>query len=75
MTSVTSAVEDILWTDEDYQALYRRAGLMPLETHRPLAKPSEAVPWVSETTIAPWVIYVLGHSGQERHGGLRAGTL
>ncbi len=68
-------VEDILWTDEDYQALYRRAGLMPLETHRPLAKPSEAVPWVSETTIAPWVIYVLGHSGQERHGGLRAGTL
>lgn len=56
-------VEDILWTDEDYQDVYQRSGLMPLETYRPLAKQSDAESWVSETTIAPWVIYVLGRSG------------
>ncbi len=53
-------VEDILWTDEDYREVYRRAGLTPIMTHRPLAKPSEPCAWVSETRIAPWVIYVLG---------------
>jgi SAM-dependent methyltransferase len=53
-------VEDILWPDADYQEAYRRAGLVPIRTYRPLAKPGEAHSWVSETTIAPWVIYVLG---------------
>ena len=53
-------VEDILCTDEDYQELYRCAGLTPLGTYRPLAKATEPYPWVSETTVAPWVIYVLG---------------
>lgn len=55
-------VEDILCTDADYQNAYRHAGLVPIETCRPLAKPTEPYPWVSETTIAPWVIYVLGHA-------------
>jgi SAM-dependent methyltransferase len=54
-------VEDILWTNEDYHEVYKRSQLMPIMTYRPLAKPSEAYPWVSETTIAPWVIYVLSH--------------
>jgi len=54
-------VEDILWTDEDYNEVYRRAELVPIATYRPLAKQSEPYSWVSETTIAPWVIYVLGH--------------
>ncbi len=54
-------VEDILWTDEDYHEVYRRAGLKAIKTYRPLAKPSEPYPWVSETMVAPWVIYVLGH--------------
>lgn len=53
-------VEDILWTDEDYHEVYSRTGLMPLQTHRPLAQHTDAYSWVSETTIAPWVIYVLG---------------
>ena len=53
-------VEDILWTDADYQEAYRRAGLTPLRTYRPLGQRAEAQAWVSETTIAPWVIYVLG---------------
>jgi len=53
-------VEDILCTDDDYRDAYRRAGLVPIETYRPLGKPGEWHFWVSETTIAPWVIYVLG---------------
>ena len=52
-------VEDILCTDEDYCEVYKRAGLAPLQVYRPLAKQTEAISWVSETTIAPWVIYVL----------------
>ncbi|MCG8458227.1 MAG: class I SAM-dependent methyltransferase, partial [Holophagales bacterium] len=52
-------VEDILWTDEAYREVYRRAGLAPIQVHRPLAEPTEPFAWVSETTIAPWVIYVL----------------
>jgi ubiquinone/menaquinone biosynthesis C-methylase UbiE len=54
-------VEDILCSDEDYRQVYKAAGLIPIETHRPLGKQTEAYAWVSETTIAPWVIYVLGH--------------
>jgi SAM-dependent methyltransferase len=52
-------VEDILWTDEDYHEVYRRSGLVPIRTYRPLARTSEPFPWISETTIAPWTIYVL----------------
>jgi SAM-dependent methyltransferase len=55
-------VEDILWTDEAYSEVYKQVGLVPLKTYRPLAKQTEAYSWVSETTIAPWVIYVLGQA-------------
>jgi SAM-dependent methyltransferase len=52
-------VEDILWTDESYQAVYREAGLKAIQVLKPLAKGDESYIWVNETTIAPWVIYVL----------------
>ncbi|MFQ5570575.1 MAG: class I SAM-dependent methyltransferase [Rhodothermales bacterium] len=54
-------VEDILWTDEDYHEVYKRVGLVPIKTYWPLANQTEPYSWVSETTIAPWGIYVLGH--------------
>ncbi len=53
-------VEDIVWSDEDYREVYRHAGLELIETRKPLASPEEPYDWVSETEIAPWVIYVLG---------------
>jgi SAM-dependent methyltransferase len=53
-------VEDILWKDEAYREVYKRAGLDSLKTIAPLAKESEPYQWVNETVIAPWVIYVLG---------------
>jgi ubiquinone/menaquinone biosynthesis C-methylase UbiE len=52
-------VEDILWTDESYRAVYREAGLEAVQVFEPLAKGDEPYSWVSETKIAPWVIYVL----------------
>ena len=52
-------VEDILWTDESYRALYKEASLQTIHVFKPLAKGGEPYSWVSETKIAPWVIYVL----------------
>lgn len=52
-------VEDILWSDDAYREVFKRSGLVPIETYRPLGKLSEPYAWVSETTIAPWTIYVL----------------
>jgi SAM-dependent methyltransferase len=60
-------VVDIVWTDEAYREVYERADLIPLETLRPLGTEEEPYSWVSETKIAPWVIYVLGvDAGQDR---------
>ncbi len=58
-------VEDILCSDEDYQQVFRRAQLVRIATYRPLGKPAEPYVWVSETTIAPWVIYILGRSSSK----------
>lgn len=52
-------VEDILWTDESYRAVYREAGLQAIQMFKPLAKGDESYTWASETEIAPWTIYVL----------------
>jgi ubiquinone/menaquinone biosynthesis C-methylase UbiE len=52
-------VEDVVWTHEYYLETYKRVGLEPVKTYRPLAKKSEPFEWVNETKIAPWVIYVL----------------
>jgi SAM-dependent methyltransferase len=56
-------VEDLICSDEDYRGVTERAGLVVKQTYRPLGRSDEPYPWVSETSIAPWVIYVLGRSG------------
>lgn len=50
---------DILCPDETYREIYKQAGLEVVSTYKPLATREELYHWVSETTIAPWVIYVL----------------
>ena len=52
-------VEDIVWSDESYQEVYREASLQAIQVLRPLATGDEPYAWVNETKIAPWVIYVL----------------
>jgi SAM-dependent methyltransferase len=52
-------VVDIIVSDEEYAAIYRRAGLRVIHRRRPLATGGEPIRWKSETTVAPWAIYVL----------------
>jgi SAM-dependent methyltransferase len=53
-------VEDILCSDARYRELFAAAQLQVLDSLRPLATGDEPFPWVSETTVAPWSVYVLG---------------
>jgi len=55
-------VEDVVCSDPDYRRMYARAGLVVHEMHQPLGRPDDGVAWVSESTVAPWSIYVLGSS-------------
>jgi len=52
-------VEDILCTPEAYRRIFEQAGLIVLEASHPLGRAGEPYAWVSETTVAPWTIYVL----------------
>jgi len=52
-------VEDILCDGADYEGIHARAGLRAMAVHRPLGDESEPYPWVSETALSPWVVYVL----------------
>ena len=52
-------VEDVVWSERSYDETYAGAGLRRIARHRPLGKASEPVRWVSETSVAPWVIDVL----------------
>ena len=53
-------VVDVVWSDEDYRKVYHEAALEVVDVHRPLGRRDEPYEWVTETTVAPWVIYVLG---------------
>lgn len=57
-------VVDVLWTHEDYVKLFMDSKVALLERYTPLGRQGEPVPWISEASIAPWVIYVLS-----KHGG------
>ncbi len=52
-------VEDILWTDGSYQAVYAGASLRAIQVYKPLAKGDEPYSWMNETSIPSWVTYVL----------------
>lgn len=52
-------VEDILWSHDSYLDLFARAQLRVIETLSPLARNDEPFQWLSETSVAPWTIYVL----------------
>jgi SAM-dependent methyltransferase len=52
--------EDILWTDEDYRAGFQKAGLTLTGSEKVFAREDEPYPWINETKIAPWIIYIAG---------------
>lgn len=51
--------EDTFFTDADYRNLFEDARFTVRAVHRPLGLPDEPCEWVSEETVAPWVIYEL----------------
>lgn len=53
-------VHDILWPDDAYRETFMLAGLEVEQVYKPLGKPGDPCDYVSELTVAPWVIYVLG---------------
>jgi SAM-dependent methyltransferase len=52
-------VTDVIWFEQDYVNLFAASGLDLVYRHAPLGREGEPFEWVSETSIAPWVIYVL----------------
>ena len=53
-------VIDVVCSDAHYRELFEAAGLGIVDAVSPLATGAETIQWVSETTIPPWTIYVLG---------------
>jgi SAM-dependent methyltransferase len=53
-------VVDVLCSDAHYRELFGSVGLCVVDVARPLASGAESVEWISETTIPPWTIYILG---------------
>lgn len=58
-------VEDAFWTDKDYADLFSAAGLDILEKHEPIGRESDPFQWLTETTVSPWAIYVLGRGSDQ----------
>jgi len=52
-------VVDVVCSDAHYRALFGQVGLRVAAAVSPLATGAEAIQWVSETSVAPWTIYVL----------------
>lgn len=52
-------VVDVIWYHGDYERLFADAGLRIVAEHRPLGRRDEPYEWISETAVAPWVVYVV----------------
>jgi SAM-dependent methyltransferase len=59
-------VIDIMCSDAHYRELFEAVGLCVVDAIRPVATGDESAQWVSETTIPPWTIYVLGSARSRR---------
>lgn len=52
-------VVDLVWFNQDYMNLFADSELDLVAQFNPLGRENEACEWLTETAIAPWVIYVL----------------
>jgi SAM-dependent methyltransferase len=52
-------VVDVVWFHEDYLSLFAASELDLVAEYKPLGRRDEPCHWLTETSIAPWVIYVL----------------
>jgi SAM-dependent methyltransferase len=58
-------VVDQIWYHRDYLDLFRASDLELVAHYTPLGRNNEPYEWVAETSIAPWVIYVLRKKNSE----------
>jgi len=58
-------VVDLVWFHEDYLDLFAASGLDLVAHCTPLGHRDEPQEWLTETSIAPWVIYVLKRSSAQ----------
>ncbi len=59
-------VVDLVWFHEDYLNLFAASGLDLVAHYTPLGREDDPCQWLTETSIAPWVIYVLSRHGRQR---------
>ncbi len=52
-------VEDIFWTEDDYEIIFSLTGLKIEAIYKPLGYADEPFNWISEKELAPWIIFVL----------------
>src|SRR5689334_14992650 len=64
-------VVDLVWSHEDYLQLFAAAELDLIARYTPLGRDDEPHAWLSETSIAPWVIYVVGRVPHRTRARLR----
>lgn len=55
-------VMDVIWWRDDYEYLFKKAGLKILDEYNPKATGEKDCKWISETKLAPWFIWVLGQA-------------
>ena len=59
-------VVDLVWFHEDYLNLFAASELDLVAHYTPIGRGDEPYEWLTETSIAPWVIYVLSKKNIER---------
>lgn len=52
-------VVDLVWFHQDYVNLFAAAELDLVAHYTPLGRHDEPYAWLTETSLAPWVIYVV----------------
>ncbi len=52
-------VDDIMWSDKDYQIAFEKGNLNVVEKYTPFGYENEPYQWINETEISPWIIYIL----------------
>jgi hypothetical protein len=59
-------VVDLVWFHQDYVDLFAASDLDLVAQLTPLGREDEPYKWLTETSIPPWVIYVLSKKNVER---------
>jgi len=58
-TSQTFTLYDYYWTENDYRKAFLQARLSIETTLKPLGKPRDGIDWKAESTIPPFIVYIL----------------